>query len=337
MDVRTIRLFRMGLLCGIGLLCSAGLLSSAGAAPRLGLPVDCDMRRVCAIQQYVDLDPGPERRDYRCGPIASDGHRGTDIRLRRFADLAASAPVVAAAAGRVLRVRDGMADANVRQTGAAAIGDRLAGNGLVIDHGDGWETQYSHLKRGSIAVRPGQVVAAGEALGAIGMSGNAEFPHLHFEVRRGGTTIDPFSGRAAGGGCQGARRSMWDAGAAAALAYRTPEILTIGLAQSAAAASVARTATVVAALAADPPALVVWADVVGARDGDMQTFRLATDGGTEVFDRRSRVVKGGLSWFAFAGLQRPANGWPPGRYTLSYMIERPGEKPVSQQAVVTLK
>lgn len=326
-------------------LAGAALLALAAAAPargddaplRLDMPVDCDMRSTCAIQKYVDLDPTPERRDYRCGRIATDGHDGTDIRLRRFADLGASAPVIAAAAGRVLRVRDGMADANVRETGAAAIGDRLAGNGVVIDHGDGWETQYSHLKRGSVVVRPGQTVAAGARLGDIGMSGNAEFPHLHFEVRRRGTAVDPFSGRSPGAGCEGAAASMWRAGAARALAYRVPEVLAVGLAASADAARAARTATVPAPLGKNPPALVIWADVVGARDGDMQTFRMRTGDGRLVLDRRLRVARGGLSWFAFAGLRRPPEGWASGKYVVSYLIERDGQTINSNEISVTME
>ena len=328
---------RSAAMLGAGMLAWAWPPQGAAADPKLGMPVGCGMRATCAIQKYVDLDPTAERRDYRCGRIATDAHDGTDIRLRRFSDLKTSAPVIAAAAGRVLRVRDGMADANVRETGQAAIAGRLAGNGIVIDHGDGWETQYSHMKRGSVAVRPGQQVAAGDRLGAIGMSGNAEFPHLHFEVRHNGTAIDPFSGRAIGAGCTGLVRSMWTADAARALVYRAPEILAVGIAASAEQARADRTATVLAPLQADPPALIIWADVVGAQDGDIQTFRLRTSDGTTVLNRQLRVDRGGLSWFAFAGLRKPATGWVSGKYTLSYLIERNGKTLANHEDIVTVR
>lgn len=59
---------------------------------------------------------------------------------------------------------------------------RLFGNHLVLDLGDGVYALYAHLQRGSIAVTPGQRVAAGEVLAACGNSGNSSEPHLHFQL-----------------------------------------------------------------------------------------------------------------------------------------------------------
>jgi len=88
--------------------------------------------------------------------------------------------MVAAAPGRVLRFRDDMIDVDVRDIGLNLVKGRDAGNAVVIDHGGGWETQYSHLRLGSIVVKPGDQVVAGDVLGMIGMSGRAEFPHTAF-------------------------------------------------------------------------------------------------------------------------------------------------------------
>jgi murein DD-endopeptidase MepM/ murein hydrolase activator NlpD len=60
---------------------------------------------------------------------------------------------------------------------------------VVVDHGDGTESYYAHLR--AIAVRVGDEVAQGDGLGAAGATGNATGPHLHFEIRQGGTPVDP--------------------------------------------------------------------------------------------------------------------------------------------------
>lgn len=60
---------------------------------------------------------------------------------------------------------------------------------VIIDHGNGLSTRYGHLSR--IDVVPGQEIRRGEVLGLSGASGRATSPHLHFEVRNGGTPVNP--------------------------------------------------------------------------------------------------------------------------------------------------
>ena len=63
------------------------------------------------------------------------------------------------------------------------------GNMITIDHGGGLATNYCHLSQ--IFVGVGQDVARGQAIGAVGMTGDATGPHLHFEVRIDGRPVDP--------------------------------------------------------------------------------------------------------------------------------------------------
>jgi murein DD-endopeptidase MepM/ murein hydrolase activator NlpD len=63
------------------------------------------------------------------------------------------------------------------------------GNLVVITHQPGLETWYAHLS--AITVGAGASVVAGTVVGAVGATGRATGPHLHFEVRQYGTPIDP--------------------------------------------------------------------------------------------------------------------------------------------------
>ena len=65
------------------------------------------------------------------------------------------------------------------------------GNYVRLEHGGGLGSGYGHLSR--IAVAPGTRVHAGQVIGFVGSSGLSTGPHLHFEVYRGGATINPLS------------------------------------------------------------------------------------------------------------------------------------------------
>jgi murein DD-endopeptidase MepM/ murein hydrolase activator NlpD len=60
---------------------------------------------------------------------------------------------------------------------------------VLLQHPDGYQSRYGHLSR--VAVTAGQAVDAGQVIGLSGNTGRSSAPHLHFEVRRDGTPIDP--------------------------------------------------------------------------------------------------------------------------------------------------
>ena len=312
-------------IAGAALLALALLASSAGAdeAPRFDLPVACPADVGCVVRSFVDEDPGPGARDWHCGRLTYDGHKGTDIRVPDGVAMAKGVRVLAAAPGTVLRLRDGMDDVSIRVTGAGAVKDREAGNSLIIDHGNGWETQYGHLRKGSIIVKPGQAVTAGQPIGLMGLSGNTEFTHTHFEVRHNGKPIDPYTGADMGTGCGAAGTPLWTERALAALPYREDAPFDAGFADARPDEWAARAGAYAGlGLTANSPALVFWIDVLGHRVGDRQSMRLVGPDGAVLAEAAAAVKESHVQWFQFVGKKRPTNGWPPGRYRGEYQLTR---------------
>jgi len=65
------------------------------------------------------------------------------------------------------------------------------GNVIVIDHGSGWQSLYAHLN--ALKVECGSAVQQGQVIAALGTTGNSSGPHLHFELHKGDTKVNPWS------------------------------------------------------------------------------------------------------------------------------------------------
>src|SRR5262245_9430382 len=274
------------------------LLGLAASAPAraadaivLDLPLACTVGETCAIQQYVDHDPSPAAQDYQCGTLSYDGHNGTDFRLPSLAVQRAGVDVLAAAPGVVLRLRSDMEDVSVAERGAIALGNRLCGNGVIIGHADGWETQYCHMAKDSVRVRPGQTVSAGTPLGRVGLSGATVFPHLHFTVRQHGQIIDPFAFAAAANSCGGGA-PLWRPALAASLTYRPRALLNWGFAAAPVSMEAIESGEAVrASINVDAAAIVAWVRSIGLKRADVQELLLTAPDGEILLEQRARPLE----------------------------------------------
>jgi hypothetical protein len=309
-----------------GLLCAAILLAAPGvtaASPKLILPIVCVPGENCWPVRYVDHDPGPGQRDYACGPETGDSHRGTDIALRDLQAMAEGVRVLATAAGTVVGTRDGEPDAGIEQLGSAALDGRDCGNEVRIDHGEGWATQYCHLRRGSVRVVDGDRVQAGQSLGLVGLSGMTNFPHLHLGVFQDGEAVDPFRGVAGGPDCAPGIEPLWTPETLAALAYRPAVLNSAGFATAAPTAEdIRRGWHLEKELSASSPALVLWVDGFWLELGDRLTFTITAPDGTPVVEQQQEIEAAHRRYFAFAGRKRPGDAWPPGSYRGEIALER---------------
>jgi len=143
----------------------------------------------------------PEEFAYDIARLGQDdlSHRGSGARFEDY--YAYAAPVLAAGDGIVTVAMDDQAEnpaalrrpgeslekygARVQEIQATLLAkgvSGIAGNYVMIEHGNSEYSLYAHLKPGSVRVKVGDRVAAGTPLGKLGSSGNSTEPHLHFQV-----------------------------------------------------------------------------------------------------------------------------------------------------------
>lgn len=323
------------------LLGAPSVATAAGEPFRLRLPLACEPGRTCFVQYYVDRDTGPGARDYTCGSRSYDRHNGTDIRLLSLkAEAGPTGKVLAAAPGKVLRLRNDAPDVSVRETGVERVAGVECGNGAVIAHADGYETQYCHLAKGSLSVKPGDLVEAGQPIGQAGLSGATEFPHLHFTVRRAGTVIDPFEPDTPEDSCDaGARKAvagLWDSAAREALVYRAGAVLNSGFASGPVTMPAIETEATGAA-GPDGAYLVAWIRTIGLDAGDVRRLSLTgPDGRVLAENTEPALPRPQAQSLQYVGKKRPAEGFAPGTYTATFALLRGGAVALEHRFVLTM-
>ena len=304
----------------------AASLICASASPllaeafSLSLPIDCTLGESCFIQQYMDRDPGPGAKDFTCGTLSYDGHKGTDFRLPSFAEMRLGVGVLAAAPGVVTALRDGMPDTGAEATPTEALQGKDCGNGIVIRHDGGYETQYCHLKRGSIIVEKGQKVAAGEVLGEVGFSGRSAFPHLHLSLRKNGKPVDPFDSTPSASCGNKEAVQLWQP----AIAYSPAGFLSAGFdSKIPDYAHVKSGEAGVTGLTSKAPAIVLWAYAYGAQAGDQMQLRIQGPEGP-FFETTVDIATTQAQLMRAAG-RKLRNAAEPGTYTGHIELTRGGK------------
>jgi hypothetical protein len=312
----------------------AFLLLAGGQAEalELELPLACTLGTDCWVQQYPDHDKGPGAVDFTCGTATYNGHSGTDFRVR---DTRSNIQVVAAADGTVKAIRNTVEDKlAANDADLKAVSTIECGNGVVISHPGGFETQYCHMRKGSITVRAGQPVKAGENLGRVGFSGRAAFTHLEFILRRAGKKLDPFSGEL-GRDCNADDTSLWSKKAQSLLTYQPTTVLDFGWHSGKVETAMVEKGEITReAPRSDWPALVAYARLINLQKDDEITLTMRA-GEAAPTTNKVKLDRNKAQYVLFAGKKR-GDAWK-GPYQAELVVTANGQEKLRRKIDVTVE
>lgn len=302
----------------------AAASASAQVPPDGGFskPLKCTLDRNCWIVNLPDAAAGKKVEDHRCGRRTYNGHKGTDFAIRDYRAMDEGVDVIAAAPGLITAARDG-ANEYFKRTPETQklIGRKACGNGVIVQHKGGWESQYCHLRKGSVAVKLGDRVKRGDVLGKVGMSGKTQFPHVHVAFRVDGKTIDPFTGDAVGTGCGRPQRPVWKADSK--VRYPGFTLYAAGFRDhSPTFDHIHSSARSPVSMPRHAPALVLWAAMYGIQRGDVLKLRILDPVGAAVVVREIRLDRTQTRRMEFAGRKMPATGWATGKWKGEVLLQR---------------
>ncbi len=264
------------------------------------LPVDCTLGKDCHVLAYMDKKPGPDFMDFGGGRQTYDEHDGTDFGIANETIMARGVAVKAAAAGVIVKVRNGVIDKRIENPQQAALVEKIGcGNAVVIDHAPEWRTYYCHLRNGSVAVAPGMQVKQGTVLGMVGSSGLASYPHLHFGVLYRGKKIDPFLGLTATDAGSASSRGLWQD----PIKYAPTGLISAGFDSQKTNIDTIWQGTMNApVLTINSPAIVFWVHPFGVLVGDVEHIRLIDpDGRVVVESTKTLKSSNRINWLSTIG------------------------------------
>jgi len=287
------------------------------------IPIDCPEGETCWIVNHVDRDRSRSALDYKCGHVTKDRQRGTDFAIGSEKAIRRGIPVLASAPGVIVGVRNTEDDNFSGTQDKPPTGKLNCGNGVMIEHQEGWTTQYCHLRKGSVTAKKDQEVTGGQVIGAVGLSGKTDFPHLSFTVRHKKTIVDSFIGLEPSNECSLGAQQLWKSPNDPILSYRGPEIERGGFSdirpnkEGSPPQNDARPV-----ISRQTRAIYLWSDFIGLRPDDEIWFRVFAPAGDQIMEHSLSIKRHHFSKRIFVEFQKRWILWPDGEYRGTVTLRR---------------
>jgi murein DD-endopeptidase len=288
---------------------------------KLAFPLDCTLGKDCWVARYGDRKKGKGKADYMCGKRTQNKHRGTDFVINDYGQMHDGVSILAALNGTVFKIRTNVPDRAVTKETYTETNKIGCGNAVVLKHANGYQTSYCHMQNGSISLSVGDRVNKGEKIGSVGLSGLTEYPHLHFELRKDGTSMDPFDGQRRMIACSSEPKSqLWEND----IPYKALTLMPL-LFTNKPVNKQSRWQSQPKTISSDAEALVLTGRAWNVLAGDSWLFQLIRPDGVKATNRSLKAKKNRQSQWYSNILKKPESGFMPGLWRGKLLVIRQHE------------
>lgn len=302
---------------------------------KLQFPVNCQLNNDCFILSYPSH---PDNLDYSCGTLTQEKYPATNIALANEKQMTKGFEVVAVADGVVKKVTGTIQDIPYKEkhNPEYALNNDICGNGIVIDHNNGWQSFYCYLKQASIKVLPETKVKAGQVIALVGQSGYVGMPMLGFTIASNGQSMDPFMSKSTLEPCSKEPSSqMWQE----PIAYKPHGVIDSGFTR--------RSVELVDVISADPVLeepltkddniMIFWTQAYGVQDNDLEVVSIYKPDKTLFFISDNAVDARNLMYVSSNGRKLTKGGFETGMWTAKYSVQRNGQELFGIEKTFTVK
>jgi murein DD-endopeptidase MepM/ murein hydrolase activator NlpD len=289
----------------------------------MGVPVLCEINKNCEIVNYPDTDSSDKISDYKGGKVSLNQQNTVDIAVNSIKQVESGIPVLAAQDGTVIYSSDGFQD-NFNLDMKTDPTSAPCGNALILEHSYGWKTLYCHLKKGSIALKPGNSVLRGSKIAELGMSGISEFPHLSFAVVKDEIYYDPFTGKPINNQKAMQYLPFWRASVLNLMTYKPFQIMNSGITLEEPNLKKAKSGEAnFSEFLSDASSINPWVWGFHLKKGDFIKIKFKDPYGAIVFSDSKKISENKPENFLYWKASRPSEKWKPGTYQIFMEFIRP--------------
>ncbi len=293
---------------------------------KFNTPIQCKIGEDCFLLNQLEK--------VGCGQLPFSTKDGVMFIAKHDALVRDGIKILASQNGKVKAVRS-----NVDDQDKSTVSIAPCGNGIIVTHANGYETQYCYLHKDTIKLKKGDKVKEGQELGLMGMSGNINYPAMLFTLKRKNKHIDPFTNNHKSEDCvYNHDKSLWNPETIKTMIHSETIITNYGFTTEEPEIAKARNGDYnTMTIAGNTNIIGYFIDLIGVYEGDLIIIEMLSPDGYKIVSYQKKFVDFNPRAFAHIVYKNQSQKLNEGEYKISFKLLRQGSIIIEKQDSLNIR